>query len=205
MNKVINLKKNTYIFFALLFWCLISVPEESFGDSSQNSDVASIKWENRVEVQEAVKNLREMHRLFENVVYEIYNAYVPYTIGTVEIMRDRMKALGRLINALKQFEKINVNYTQLVGSKRPFDIKMEEIKKVVHFHYFQSETRSFDCEGHTIISEVGFALSTLCEDPKFGEVTNIKIDQIENMKKALYAALHNAMQVIPGGITALQS
>ena len=63
----------------------------------------------------------------------------------------------------------------------------------------------FDFEGHTIISEVGFALSTLCEDPKFGEVTKIKADQIENIKKALYAALHNAMAVIPGGITALQS
>jgi hypothetical protein len=52
---------------------------------------------------------------------------------------------------------------------------------------------------------VGFALENLFKDPNFSEATKIKFDKIEDMKKALYAALHNAMEVVPGGMSALQN
>lgn len=205
MNKRNYFKKNKYIYFTLFFLCLINVSKESCGESPRGSDVASIQWENRVDVQKAANDLAEMHRLFEDVVQGIYNSYASHAIGSGVTMLDRKKELARLINALKHYEKIKFKYTQLIGSKRPFEIKIKEIKKIVRFHYFQSESKEFDFEGHTIISEVGFALENLFKDPNFSEVTKIKFDRIEDIKKALYAALHNAMEVVPGGMSALQN
>ena len=186
-----------YIYPAIFCLSLIMGAQYSHSSQSNTNDHDSIEWENRDDVKKAVKSLKDMHGIFEQVVQDIYNAYAPYTVGKGEIMRERMKSLARLINALRQYQWIKFYYTNMVGSKVTFNEKMEEVKKAIRFHFFKGELSTYDIEGHNIISEVDFAIKDLAKDPKFFKIINSNSAEIDKVRTALYICLKMAVETIP--------
>jgi hypothetical protein len=184
------------------------IEEYSHGSQSKPSDPASIQWDNRSDVKKAAAQLNEAFQELEIFVQKIYNAYAPYTIGEGKLMRDRIKSLSRLVEAVGHIEGINVHYQGSIGWKTSFQKKMTQTKKDITFFYFNQELKAILGWNTNIITELKNSLEALCSSkwhPDFERVTKFNKDEANALLVKIDTAIHAAMATIPGGANALKS
>lgn len=200
-NKIMNKKFKTFVFLFLSVSCSASsIPQPKYHPST-------IQWMQRADVKNALKQLQEAHLALDMYVQKIYNAYVSHTIGDDKLMRDRIKALARLITAAENVEGIYSIYKGSIETSNSLEKSIVLMKKAIPLCYFDHTLKVLLNHDRTIIRELESSLDSLCSpnwNPDFVRVTNFNKKEADQLLTQIDHAIQAAVATIPGGADILR-
>lgn len=198
MNFYTSKKKYLTVF---LYFCVLFL-QPVCSNTAQSILNNTIQWNQRMDVNKAVKQLKNAHLALDIYVQRIYNAYAPHTIGEGKVMRDRMKDLERLITLAGNVEGIFCFYEGVVETTRFRKDEFARLKKHILFYYIDQESRMINIES-TVVRQLLFALEALYNSkwhPDFVRVTNFNKDEAIRIIMQVDNAINAAIATIPGGL-----
>ena len=195
-NEPLSSKFRILVFLFLAVSCYAStIPQSKYHTST-------IQWIQRNDVKNALQQLKDAHLALDVYVQKIYNAYVSHTIGDDKLMRDRMKALARLITAAGNVEGIYVTYEGSFDTSNSLSKSISLMKTGIRFYYFDPMLKAILNWDRTIVSELESCLESLCDPrwhPDFVRATRFDKNEAAQLLIQVEQAIHAAVATIPGG------